>query len=198
MGRGRNPEKRCERCRMLLTLCLCANMPRLWVPTKIVILMHFRETRLTTNTAGLTCLALPNSEICIRGTQHDPEACTRVVTQAIRPLLLYPSEQATELTPEAVKALPRPLTLIVPDGSWRQASKVAVREPSLAQVPHVKLAPGGKGAYRLRRAAQPHQLSTGEAIARAMGILEGAAIQEQLERLLTTMVQRTLWSRGTH
>jgi len=40
-------------------------------------------------------------------------------------------------------------------------------------------------------------LATLEAIARAMGILEGPEVQAALERPFRAMVERTLWSRGS-
>ena len=40
-------------------------------------------------------------------------------------------------------------------------------------------------------------MATLEAIARALGILEGAWVREALEQLFRVMVERTLWLRGT-
>jgi DTW domain-containing protein YfiP len=39
-------------------------------------------------------------------------------------LLFYPSEDAVELDKELVAQDQKPIQLIVPDGTWRQASKV--------------------------------------------------------------------------
>jgi DTW domain-containing protein YfiP len=89
------------------------------------------------------------------------------------------------------------VTLVVPDGNWRQASKVYKRVPGLRGVPCVTLPKGPPSRYRLRAEAHPKGLSTLEAIARALGILEGAHVQRELERVLTVMVERTLWARGT-
>jgi hypothetical protein len=50
--------------------------------------------------------------------------------------------------------------------------------------------------YRLRFEPQPGGLATMEAIARALGILEGAPVQRALEQLFRVVVDRTLWSRG--
>ena len=112
-----------------------------------------------------------------------------------QPLLLFPSETARPLT-EWVNH-PRPITLIVPDGTWRQASKVRSRMAGLLEVPLVTLPPGPPTQYRLR--AEPHEggLATMEAIARAFGILEGEGVQGELERLFRIMVERALWARGT-
>lgn len=55
---------------------------------------------------------------------------------------------------------------------------------------------GPPSIYRLRQETQAGGLATLEAIARALGILEGASIQRELERVLRIMVERTLWARG--
>lgn len=177
---------------MYRPLCLCDQIPRFDLPTRIVVVMHWRERHLTTNTAKLATLALPNSEIRLRGGRH-PALPAEGLTNAA---LLYPTEDAVELTETVVSGLPRPLTLIVPDGSWRQARKVAIREPALERVPRYKLPPGPPTQYRLRHSPHLQNLSTFEAIARAIGLLENCSIQSELEALFLKMVERRLWSRG--
>ena len=56
--------------------------------------------------------------------------------------------------------------------------------------------PGPPSEYRLRVQRNEHHLCTLEAIARAIGVLESAEAQSNLEKLLRVMVERTLWSRG--
>ncbi|HWC90627.1 MAG TPA: DTW domain-containing protein, partial [Pirellulales bacterium] len=87
-------------------------------------------------------------------------------------------------------------TLIVPDGSWAQMRRFVRRDRTLAGLPHVKLPPGPPSTYRLRVQPDAQSLCTLEAVARAIGILESAPAQQQLEALLRVMVERTLWSRG--
>jgi DTW domain-containing protein YfiP len=88
------------------------------------------------------------------------------------------------------------MTWIVPDGSWRQARKVSLREKALARVPRYKLPDGLPSTYRLRHTVHERNLSTFEAIARMLGIVEGYPVQAELEKLFLKMVERTLWSRG--
>jgi DTW domain-containing protein len=109
--------------------------------------------------------------------------------------LLYPSKRAVELSPEYVATLGKPVTLIVPDGSWRQAAKVARREADLKDVAHVTLPNGKDSLYRLRREPKRGGLATFEAIARALGFLENKEVEVRLEGLFLTMVERTLNSR---
>jgi DTW domain-containing protein YfiP len=195
-GRG-SSDNRCDRCRMYRPLCLCAHIPVFQLKTKIMIVMHWREERLTTNTAALACLALPNSEIHVRGREDDRLMTDNLIGAKESAAILFPAEQNTiELNEESARKLSRPLTLIVPDGSWRQAKKVALREQAFENLPKLALPPGPPSIYRLRHSPHPENLSTFEAIARAIGILEGKDIQEKLEALFLMMVERILWSRG--
>ncbi|MEO5971663.1 MAG: tRNA-uridine aminocarboxypropyltransferase [Bdellovibrionia bacterium] len=195
-GRG-SSDNRCVRCRMYRPLCLCAHIPVFNLKTKIMVVMHWREQKLTTNTAGLACLALPNSEIHVRGREDERLLTNGLIGAEEHAAILFPAENnAIELNEESVRNLPRPLTLIVPDGSWRQAKKVALREKAWEKYPRLTLPPGAPSIYSLRHSPHEENLSTFEAIARAIGILEGKEIQEKLEDLFLMMVERILWSRG--
>ena len=101
------------------------------------------------------------------------------------------------MPPIAARVAP-PYTLIVPDGSWRQASKMGQREEALRHVQRVKLAAGAPSRYRLRRETKPEGLATLEAIARALGVLESHAVEDALLAVFDLMVERTLRSRGMH
>lgn len=162
--------------------------------------MHYRELSLTTNTARLACLALPNCEIRVRGQKDVPVDGKDLSTDPhLLPLLLYPTEDATVLTSEfceRARAAGKEIVLIVPDGNWRQGGKAAKRTPGLENLECVKLPPGPPSEYRLRTAPRPEYLSTYEAITRALGILEGEAIAEKLMSYFRTKIDRMLWARG--
>jgi DTW domain-containing protein YfiP len=171
-------------------------IPRIVLQTRVVLLMHTGERVLTTNTARLAAKALPNSEIRIRGRKDERLSLADLEQAGRRPLLLYPSSHAAELNAELVAGLTGPVTLIVPDGSWAQMRRFVRRDRTLAGLSHVKLPPGPASTYRLRVQPDAQSLCTLEAVARAIGILESAPAQQQLEALLRVMVERTLWSRG--
>ena len=177
-------------------LCICCQIPSWDVSTRVVVLMHHRELKTTTNTGRIAALALKNSEIRVRGRPHQTLKTNDLILPDRDTLLLYPSDDAETLTPEFAAGLRRPLTLIVPDGNWRQASKVGYREPGLKEAKRIKLAVGALSEYKLRREPKPEGLATIEAIARALGVLESPALQNSLESIFKLMVDRTLWSRG--
>jgi DTW domain-containing protein YfiP len=159
-----------------------------------LLVIHHFEDRKSTNTGRLATRCLINSEIVVRGREAEPP----------RPLPVDPSTQALLLFPHPA-ALPlrqfvgseRPITLVVPDGTWRQAAKVRNRVQGLREVPCVTLPEGPRSHYRMR--SEPHEggLGTIEAIARALGMLEGPHVQEALERVLRIVVERALWARGS-
>jgi len=197
VSRRDNGAFRCRVCRMLGRLCVCALIPDppLATRTRVVLVMHRTESTKSTNTGRIATACLANSEIVVRGYEGEPsEPLARLET--VQPLLLFPFEDAMPIDVAARGLDGRPVVLIVPDGTWRQASKVRRRVPGLADVTCVSVSGEGRLPHRLRAEAHAHGLSTIEAIARAMAILEGDHVQRTLERVFRSMVERTLWTRG--
>jgi DTW domain-containing protein len=193
MSRRDNAKVRCAHCHLHVSLCLCDQLVRLSTRTRLILVIHRVEQRKPTNTGLLAAHCLQNSEVWLRGCADQTANCGTPDPRTL-PLYLYPGEGAVPIT-EFANA-PQPVTLYVPDGNWRQAAKVRRRVPDLAQVKMVSLPQGPASEYRLRHEEREGGLATMEAIARALGVLEGQAIQVALERVFRIMVGRTLWSRG--
>jgi DTW domain-containing protein YfiP len=190
LSRRDNRANRCNGCLMHLGLCICGLVPRIETRTRLLLVIHHTELRKPTNTGHLAAACLTNSEVHVRGRERGETTTLEWGEQT--PLLLFPHEQETE----TLTRIEGPVALIVPDGNWRQASKVRARVPKLKGVRCVSLPPGPPSLYRLRSEPHPSGLATMEAIARALGILDGPEVQRQLERVFRTMVERTLWVRG--
>jgi DTW domain-containing protein YfiP len=187
---------------MRAELCVCAEVPRLAPRTRLVVVMHHRELKATTNSARLALAAIDGSELRVRGRAEAPFAAAGLggAGDGRLTLVLFPSEDAHPLDAAFVRAHPGPYTLVVPDGNWRQARKVLTREPALAGALRVRVPYAGPSRYHLRREPRLDALSTCEAIARALGVLEGPErgpdLQRRLEDVFQLMVRRTLGSRG--
>lgn len=190
----RVPLGRCPRCALHLRLCLCALVQPIALETRIVVLRHRKEVHKPTNTGRLVALTLANAEVRTFGGRDAVFDATGLDDPARRTLLLYPTNDSRPLVRDGDDGCP--VTLVVPDADWRRAHKLATREPALAALPRVHLPDGAPSEYRLRRHADPRFLATFEAVARALGILEGGAVQPRLEHVFRLMVERTLWSRG--
>ncbi len=198
--RSRSPD-RCKRCQIYGPLCICGLSPNFTLKTRVVIFMHFRELSLTTNTARLAELALTDCEVRVRGKREAPVDATDLSSDPnLLPLLLYPAENSVELGPAHLaraEAEGKRIVLVVPDGNWRQGSKAARRTPGLENVECVRLPLGAPSEYGvLRTAPRPECVSTYEAIARAVGVLEGKPIEERLMEYFRVKIDRMLWARG--
>lgn len=187
---------RCQRCRMHQEHCLCPIIPRLELETRLVLVMHQRETVKTTATGPLALAALPNSELRIHGRVDAPLDFSDLADPGRRTLLLYPAEGAALLDREFLEKDQRPVTLVVPDGNWRQAARMGRRLPGLGHAELVRLPAGEPTEWGIRNEPHPEGLATFEAIARAMGIIESARVREEMEALFRRMVRRTLQTRG--
>ncbi len=150
----------------------------------MIFLQHPRERRVAIGTARMAHLALPGSEL------HGGVAFPGLAALAADPsvAVLFPGVTTTAL------ASP-PRTLIVVDGTWPQARQLIRRNPLLSRLPRLGLAPARPGAYRIRREPSPECLSTIEAVAAALGELEGDPARfAPLLDAFTFMVERQLAS----
>jgi DTW domain-containing protein YfiP len=181
---------------MQVGLCICQSIPRYALDTRLVLVMHHRECHKTTATGPLALAALPNSELRIHGRRDRPLDLSDLNTPGRRTLLLYPGNEAPILSRCFLDQDNRPVTLVVPDGSWRQAARMARRLPGIEHAEMVRLPAGAKTEWGLRRQPRVDGVATFEAIARALGIIESPAVQSGMETLFRLMVRRTLESRG--
>ena len=175
---------------------MCAVLPRLELRTKVALVIHRHELLRSSNTGMLARRALVNSELRIRGESRAMLDLSDLLSPQYRPLLFYPSADAVELTAELVAQDPRPIQLIVPDGTWRQARKIHSRHHELKAVLRVKISTPNDSTYQLRSQSRREGMATLLAIAAALGIIEGEAVATQLMTLYQARVARTLRARG--
>jgi DTW domain-containing protein YfiP len=190
-----NP-KRCQQCYLRHANCLCDTLSPVTLQTHIALVMHRREVGKPSNTGTLALQLFSNSSCYLRGVIHEPLDLSALDTPDRRTWVLFPSDTVEVLTREMVDEDPRPVTLVVPDGSWTQARRAVRREPILSAARHVVPPAGAKTRYRLRQEHVEGGLATAEAVARALGIIEGPEAQAALEALFETKVSRILqeWS----
>ncbi len=180
---------------MRTELCFCADIPQLTLTSKVIIIISKRELKVPTNTGRLASLALPNSVLLAHGDQEKPFDVAEHLMEGRPNFLLYPGDDAQILTSAMMENIGK-INLVVPDGNWRQTSKMRRRVPMLDSMPTVRLAPGRPTAYRVRKENKAEGLATIEAIARALAVIESPEVGAELEQLLALMVERTLKSRG--
>ncbi len=176
------------------SLCICALLPRIATRTRVVLVLHQLELNKPTNTGLVAARCLENSAIAYRGrAPGERRGDVQPIVPAGAPaVVLFPHPEATPL--EAWRG--RDLVLVVPDGTWSQAASTRRRLAELAALPCVSLPPPAHDFERLRTPPRPGRLATLEAVAIALGILEGPAVEQALLRVYRTMNDRTLWTNG--
>jgi DTW domain-containing protein len=171
-------------------------MVPLELETRVVLIMHYKELAKTTATGPLALAALVNSELHVHGRRDEPVELEPMHDEQRRVLVLFPQAGARPLSEAFRNDDPRPVTLVVPDGSWRQASRISRRIGAVARAQPVTLPPGPTTRWGVRRETHPEGLATFEAIARALGYLESAEVQRVLESSFERMVTATYQNRG--
>ena len=156
-------------------------MPTIATQTRVVIVRHHRELHRSSNSGRLAHLALPNSEIVDHGVDGLPTK--------LPPLdgawLLFPAGPPTLERP-----VPPPRQLIVLDATWSQARRMYRKLDVLRGLPTLRLPDEPVPTARLRTSPGEGRVSTIEAIARALRILEGEEAAAGLERLFAVAVER--------
>jgi len=181
----------CARCTRPLPVCFCAHLHVLPARTRVLLLQHPRERRTGIGTARMAHLSLPNSSLRVGTDFSTDPVVSAALAQPAPPHVLFPGAHAAD-----VATLPRdqPLTLIVLDGTWWQARKLLKLNPALAALPRVAFTPGAPSRYLIRRQPAEFCVSTIEALAQVLDVLEPG--QDSFARILDpfhAMVARQRW-----
>lgn len=162
-----------------MSSCVCDVLPQLETSARVSFVFHTNELRRSTNTGFLAALALGAERRVHRGPLHGLSGLL-LVPGAAR--VLQPKDRGT------------PLTFL--DGSWRQVSRMVRKRSELQELTPVSLPVEEASVYPLREGGRFDELSTLEAAAIAMGIVESADHERALRRLLNVFVERALSLRG--
>jgi DTW domain-containing protein len=185
-----NAHASCIACRLRGNECVCAHAPHLSLSTRLIVIMHAKEWRRSTNTGHLAKLAVKDGAVRLHGLLHASVSSAGIDACSASTLVLFPGRGAEPLTAEFIATLPRPLTLLVPDGNWNQAKKMMSRVPMLGQARAVSLVGPTLDVECMRRNRGDERMSTFQAIAQALGALEGPQTEDHLMRFFQQVLNR--------
>jgi DTW domain-containing protein len=181
--RARNLQ-RCDACALPRALCLCGALPRLGVQTRVIVVTNRCEAIRSTNTGRLATLVLQGSCWYVNGA---PGLAAFPAQSSQGCLVLFPFAGARALGEQDKGAA----SLLVPDGSWRQARRLAIRAVRDLGARPVTLPGAGAGLTAMRKSTAHDALCTFEAIARALSLLEGSWVGEQMMPVLRVFLERS-------
>jgi DTW domain-containing protein YfiP len=169
----------CPRCLLRQELCLCAEIPHLETRTQIVIVRHVGERWRSSNTGRIAALALAGSSLV----DHGERGVEASLAPAPGTWLVYP-EGPPAPAPAGISRL------VFLDATWHQARRMRQRLPWIRGMPIWSLPIELVPAARLRESPGEGRVSTIEAIAHALRLVEGDAPADALERLFAVHVAR--------
>ncbi|MEN6623964.1 MAG: tRNA-uridine aminocarboxypropyltransferase [Smithella sp.] len=190
-SKPRDRNSHCFRCYLRREICICRIIPVVQTQTEVLILRHVRETGRPSNTGRLIDLSLPNSRILTCG------GGDRIGLSSVDEELLH-KPGTWLLWPDGTSAWPGksdtilPDRIVVLDSTWRQARRLYSRLPVLRSMPRLALPAPTLYRNRLRKQNRSDGMSTIEAVAAALAMLEGYEVAQPLERLFDEVVQRTI------
>ncbi len=144
---------RCKRCERVYSLCLCSLLPiKRWSCPGISIIRHPSEKKHPLNTVKLLEFSFENLQL------WDTEV---MGPDLIAPdtLLLYPSENATELSQISQERLSASPILLL-DGTWKKTKKILYQNPWLNKLTHIKVNKEELPQYRIRKELSNQHYST--------------------------------------
>ena len=160
---------------------MCAEIPTIQTRTRVVIVRHYTEADRSSNTGRLAHLALPNSEIV----EHGGDAGVATLADRDGAWLVFPAGPVAQ-----APLVPPPRSVVVLDATWAQARKMYRKIPALRGLRMLHLPAAPMPSARLRNSPAEGMVSTIEAIARALRLIEGEAAAAPLEQLFAVAVAR--------
>lgn len=185
-------ETRCSRCFLRHDDCLCALLPTITPRLNLVIVRHTQERHKPTSTTRLVMN-------CVTGTVvHDWVGRGVPIDLALDPadsFLLFPRQDGPAIPAAELADWPRPPTVVIVDGTWRQCRKMAHNVPGLRGLRTVQLPSSPASRPAMRTQIREDGLATAEAVSRLLTAAgdDGAP----LFHVYRLMVERVLKSRGT-
>jgi len=182
---------RCARCALHPHLCVCAALQPVSLPFELVVVRHWQEALKPTGSAALLALCVDGTRILDYGARH-----TVFVDDGLSgdgAYLLLPPEPIPADPPPPPPDLRR---LVLVDGTWAQARRLAARAAGLPTMPRWWLTRPARVTARLRNPHEPWARSTFEAAAEAVGALVDPQLEASLLGAYDLWVDRALQMRG--
>jgi DTW domain-containing protein len=183
----------CADCHRPVGYCYCADIVRLQNHWPVHILQDQREASHPLGTARMAALSLQNCQLHTQTLDtKKSDNLPELPPLAADSVLIYPSVTAGPITELKGSGI-RPLIFL--DASWRRSRKMLHVWPQLSELPHYALHTPPAGRYRIRKAPSAGALSTLEAIALTLAVLEEGsepfvAMLDAMDRMIDRQIQR--------
>jgi DTW domain-containing protein YfiP len=169
-----NHKKRiyCLHCHYPEVTCVCDAISIIDLPIKVIVLQHKKESLHAKNTIKLACLVSPTIKVISTAT---PKLIDQAIVDADsdHTLVVYPSPKSKPIENIQSKQNGKNniKTIILLDGSWKQAYSIWQSFSSLHSFEHVHFTSPPQRQYDIRKSKQIFHLSSIEALSYAVSTL---------------------------
>jgi DTW domain-containing protein YfiP len=192
--------QRCDRCQLALVACICPYRCEFGCDVDLVLLLHHDEVFKPTNSGRLIADLLPANTYAFEWSRTQPdEDLLQLLAEPTRyPVVVFPALPGRTVHTQRPSLAPdRRLTLILLDGTWKQAGKMARASPWLAHLPLMCVPEPQPGRYAVRQALRPGQLATAEAAAAVLRMCGEDKVGSVLEDYFAVFNEHCLATRGS-
>ncbi len=181
-------KKDCNLCGLKPAGCICPQLTQIEIRSKLSVIIHITEVGRRTNSGQVAARCVKGGGIIPYGMPDESFDFRNLLDNKEKPLLLFPGSDR-QLVPNYVASLAREPHLVVVDGNWRQAKRMFQKLMRTGEFNWVSLPAGTSGGFPLRDSSmKAGTVSTMEAIALALGALDGELAQRHLMDQFDTFV----------
>lgn len=172
----------CYECYRPQSSCICSHITTLNTKAHFVLLMHGKEFRKTKNGTGhMTHKSLANSSLFVGvDFTHHTKLNALLTNPQYQPFILYPSNEATNLSTSALPLEKSKIPLfIVIDSTWACSKAILKRSKNLHNLPTISFTTPSPSLFTIKAQPEEYCLSTIETTQTILSLLN----DQKLERL---------------
>ena len=186
------PHLHCVQCWSPMAHCICLHACEISNTLPVQVFIHHKELSRRSNSTHLLKLLLKAVSFEVHGAPNQPTQWPDASLQE-RLCVLFPSDEAKPLSANDAGQFDR---LIIVDGNWRQAKKASNRLKKIVNPCFRTIPFNAPSEFKLRTQSAEERLSTFEATARALSILESPAYWDQMMPIFRAHVEVTMEQRS--
>ena len=172
-----NREK-CYECYRPKSSCMCEHFERIQTQTKFVVLMHPKEfKKVKNNTGHFTHKSLTNSELFV-GIDFSEHRRINEIIATHESYILFPSENAINLTNKAPKKSDKPLAIFLIDSTWACTKKMFTQSSNLNTLKHMSFTTTRTSQYEIKAQPDEAYLSTMESTLVVLELLNKQKVEQ--------------------
>ncbi|MFK5938336.1 MAG: tRNA-uridine aminocarboxypropyltransferase [Sulfurimonas sp.] len=169
--------EKCYECYRPKSSCMCEYINAVDTDTKFVILMHPKEFKKVKNNTGFfTHLSLSNSEVFI-GIDFSNHKRINEIIKTHESYILFPSEDAINLTNANPKRSEKNLAIFIIDSTWSCTKKIFTLSQNLNKLKHMSFTTTKTSKYDIKRQPNEAYLSTIESTLVVLELLNKQKIE---------------------